>query len=100
MPIDCSGKQAALFSQSQARIRDTVKVREGYNFVQQVRHQRPCVGTHKLYHMLNEPLRVLHIGRDSLFSIMKVNHLDLKPKRQYRTTIDSHHRFRKHKNLI
>jgi putative transposase len=65
-----------------------------------IRHQLPRVGTRKLYHMLQEPLQALHIGRDSLFAIMKANHLDIKPKRQYRVTTNSHHRFRKHKNLI
>lgn len=70
------------------------------SLVQQVRHQLPHVGTRKLYHMLNEPLRTLDIGRDSLFAIMKANHLDIKPKRQYRISTNSHHRFRKHKNLV
>src|SRR5690554_5553197 len=50
--------------------------------------------------MLQEPLQALHICRDRLFAIMKANHLDIKPKRQYRVTTNPHHRFRKHKNLI
>ena len=50
--------------------------------------------------MLNEPLRAIGVGRDTLFAIMRANHLDIKPKRQYRTTTNSHHRFKKHKNLI
>jgi transposase InsO family protein len=68
--------------------------------VQEVRHILPRVGTRKLYHMLYKPLQELGVGRDALFAIMKANHLDIKPKRQYRTTTNSHHRFRKHKNLI
>lgn len=68
--------------------------------VQKVRHQLPRIGTRKLYHILNEPLRELNIGRDCLFAIMKANHLDIKPRRQYRVTTNSHHRFRKHKNLV
>ena len=31
---------------------------------------------------------------------MKANHLQIVPKRQYHITTDSHHRFRKHKNLV
>ncbi len=70
------------------------------SLVQEVRQVLPRVGTRKLYHMLNEPLRAIGVGRDSLFTIMKANHLDIKPKRQYRTTTNSHHRFRKYRNLI
>ena len=40
------------------------------------------------------------VGRDRLFAIMKANHLHIVPKRQYHITTDSHHRFRKHNNLI
>lgn len=40
------------------------------------------------------------MGRDKLFSILRANHLLVKPKRNYRIATNSHHRFRKHKNLI
>jgi transposase InsO family protein len=40
------------------------------------------------------------VGRDRLFRILKANHLLIIPKRSYRITTNSHHRFRKHKNLI
>jgi len=40
------------------------------------------------------------VGRDMLFGIMKANHMLIKPKRRYHITTNSHHRFRKHKNLI
>ena len=76
------------------------KAQEVIALVQTVRYRLPRLGTRKLYHLLYEPLRALHVGRDSLFSIMKANHLDIKPKRQYRVTTNSHHRFRKHKNLV
>jgi len=76
------------------------KAQEAVSLVQEVRHQLPRIGTRKLYNMLYEPLRKLNIGRDCLFGIMKANHLDIKPKRQYHITTNSHHRFRKHKNLI
>ncbi|MDD3080238.1 MAG: hypothetical protein PHH37_14220 [Paludibacter sp.] len=55
--------------------------------VQNVRKVLPRVGTRKLYHKcLMEPLGTLKIGRDRLFTIMKANHLDIKPKRQYPVT--------------
>lgn len=64
-----------------------------------MRMKMPRIGTRKLYHMLKESLEPLQIGRDKLFRIMKANHLLIKPKRSYHITTDSHHRFRKHKDL-
>lgn len=60
----------------------------------------PRIGTRKLYYLLNEPLRKLKIGRDRFFDILRANHLLIRPKRSYHITTNSHHRFRKHKNLI
>ena len=68
--------------------------------VKQVRMKMPRIGTRKLYHVLHEQLRALGVGRDRLFAIMKANHMQIIPKKQYHITTDSHHRFRKHKNLI
>ena len=60
----------------------------------------PRLGTRKLYHLLEKPLRELDVGRDKLFSILKANHLFIKPRKRYHITTNSHHRFRKHKNII
>lgn len=68
--------------------------------VEVVRRDLPRVGTRKLYHILKEPLSELGVGRDKLFTIMKANNMDIKPQRSYRTTTNSKHMFRKHKNLI
>ena len=65
-----------------------------------VRAQMPRLGTRKLYHILEEPLRDLHVGRDKLFQILKANHMLIVPRRSYRKTTNSHHRFHKHKNLV
>jgi transposase InsO family protein len=62
--------------------------------------QMPRLGTRKLYYLLEGELRALGVGRDKLFSILKANHMLIKPKRTYHITTNSHHRFRKHKNLI
>ena len=67
--------------------------------VRAVRMKLPELGTHKLYTILEPDLKELGVGRDRLFSIIRANHLKIKPKRQYHITTDSHHRFRKHKNL-
>lgn len=60
----------------------------------------PRIGTRKLYHLLYDDLKSRGVGRDRLFAIIKANNLQIVPKRQYHITTDSHHRFRKHKNLI
>lgn len=70
------------------------------DLVQSVRISLPRLGTRKLYKILYKPLQELHVGRDKLFAILKANHMAIKPVRSYRTTTNSHHRFRKHKNLV
>jgi len=68
--------------------------------VNEIRSVMPRLGTRKLYHLLQEELCSIHVGRDKLFAILKANQMLIKPKRNYRITTHSHHRFRKHKNLI
>jgi putative transposase len=68
--------------------------------VDTIRLQMPRLGAKKLYHLLHAPLRALGVGRDKLLQILRANHLLIKPKRSYHITTNSHHRFRKHKNLI
>jgi transposase InsO family protein len=68
--------------------------------VDAVRVKMPKIGTRKLYHILHEDLRDLSVGRDKLFQILKANHMLIKPSRSYHVTTNSHHRFRKHKNII
>ncbi len=62
--------------------------------------QMPRLGTRKLYIILKHDLKTLGVGRDQLFSILKANKMLIKPARSYRITTNSHHRFKKHKNLI
>ena len=79
---------------SQAKAETVVKL------VTATRRDMPRIGFRKLYYLLYDPLRELNIGRDKFLSILRANQLLVKPKRNYRITTDSHHRFRKHKNLI
>jgi transposase InsO family protein len=76
------------------------KAEQAVCMVLEVRGQMPRIGTRKLYYILQKRLKEIGIGRDKLFSILKANHLDIVPKRSYRTTTNSHHRFHKHKNLV
>lgn len=60
----------------------------------------PRIGTRKLYYLLQGQLKELRVGRDMLFRILKANHMLIEQRRQSHVTTNSHHRFRKHKNLI
>lgn len=73
---------------------------EVVGLVHSVRMEQPRIGTRKLYHILRQPLQELGVDRDRLFTILKANKMLIKPKRSYHITTNSHHRFRKHKNLI
>ena len=68
--------------------------------VESIRIQMPKIGTRKLYFMLEEELKQLQVGRDMLFRILNANHMLIHPRRRYHVTTNSHHRFKKHKNLI
>ncbi|WP_407635802.1 IS3 family transposase [Solitalea canadensis] len=70
------------------------------NLVRSKRMHMPRLGGKKLYCLLKEDLKALKIGRDKLFDILRANHLLVPPKRSYLVTTNSHHRFRKHSNLI
>jgi len=76
------------------------KAEQVVNMVLGIRSTMPRIGFRKLYYLLYDSLRELKVGRDKFLSILQANHLLIKPKRSYRITTDSHHRFRKHKNLI
>lgn len=68
--------------------------------IAEIRQSMPRIGTRKLYYMLTARLKDLKIGRDKFFNILRANHLLIAPKRSYHITTDSHHRFKKHKNVI
>lgn len=68
--------------------------------IMEIRKSMPRIGVRKLYYLLFNKLRQLKIGRDKFFDILRANHLLIQPKRSYHVTTNSHHRFRKHRNLI
>ena len=68
--------------------------------ITQIRQAMPRIGTRKLYYLLLDRLQVLKVGRDKFFGILRANHLLIQARRSYHITTNSHHRFRKHKNLI
>ena len=82
------------------RVQNQDKAEQIVSMISEIRKSMPRIGTKKLYHILIDKLRVLDIGRDKFFAILRANHLLIQPKRSYHVTTNSHHRFRKHENLI
>lgn len=71
--------------------------------VHKIRVHQPRIGGRKLHYMLQPFMQEhqLHIGRDSLFTVLCSNGLLVgKRKRNKHITTDSFHRYRKYKNLI
>lgn len=66
------------------------------------RLRQPRLGTRKLHYLLSNSLAAqgLKVGRDALFGILRQSHMLVSPKRAYHKTTDSHHRFRRHPNLL
>ena len=82
------------------RVYKQTKAGQVVAMILEIRKSMPRIGVRKLYYLLLDKLRSLKIGRDKFFDILRANHLLIQPKRSYHVTTNSHHRFRKHKNLI
>lgn len=70
--------------------------------VVQRRLRQPRLGTRKLHHLLQEPLRQagMWLGRDAMFDVLRNARMLVPMRRAYHKTTDSHHRFRRHPNLV
>lgn len=70
--------------------------------VNEQRLRQPRLGTRKLHHLLREPLEQagVGLGRDALFDVLRNARLLVPTRRAYHKTTDSHHRFRRHPNLV
>lgn len=89
----------------QGQQRQVQRVRRDEEVVQLVRDRRlrqPRLGTRKLHHLLREPMQQAGIGmgRDALFDVLRNARLLVPVRRAYHKTTDSHHRFRRHPNLL
>lgn len=72
------------------------------SLVREKRLRLPRLGTRKLHHMMAPALGQagLRIGRDALFDLLRQARMLVLPKRAYHKTTHSHHRFRRHPNLL
>lgn len=89
----------------QRRQRQVVAAQRAERVLGQVRAvgtRLPRLGTRKLLHKIAPLLRVQGVtcGRDALFTLLRQCQLLVPKKRSYPKTTDSHHRFRKHPNLV
>lgn len=66
------------------------------------RLRQPRLGTRKLHHLLSDSLHSqgLKLGRDALFALLRQSHMLVTPRRAYHKTTNSHHRFRRHPNVL
>ncbi|MDG9672367.1 IS3 family transposase, partial [Hahella sp. CR1] len=71
------------------------------DFVRTVRLRQPRIGARKLRHLLHEQSdHTLHLGRDQLLQVLRSRRLLVPRRRAYHKTTHSHHRFRRHPNLL
>lgn len=70
--------------------------------VNEQRLRQPRLGTRKLHHLLREPLEQAGagLGRDAMFDVLRNARMLVTTRRAYHKTTDSHHRFRRHPNLV
>ena len=70
--------------------------------VKEQRMRQPRLGTRKLHHLLAPKLAQagIAVGRDRLFDLLRAARLLVPMRRAYHKTTHSHHRFRRHPNLL
>jgi len=97
------GMSRQAYYQGRSRQADrTEQARAVVELVSGERMRQPRVGTRKLHCMLREPLQRqgIALGRDALFDVLRNARMLVPPKRAYHKTTNSHHRFRRHPNLL
>ena len=92
----------SLYQRRQRQARRAARAKQVVAEVRTVRQKLPRLGTRKLWHKIEPRLRAqgLRYGRDALFTLLRQRHLLVPKKRSFTKTTASHHRFRKHPNLV
>lgn len=92
----------AYYQGQQRQVRRAERAQAVVQLVREQRLSQPRLGTRKLHHVLHEPLkqRGLGLGRDALFDVLRNARMLVVARRAYHKTTDSHHRFRRHPNLL
>lgn len=89
----------------QGQWRQDVRMKEKekvINLVLQERMSLPRLGTRKLYYLIKPKLESqgIKMGRDGLFTCLRLNHMLVKPKKSYTKTTMSKHWLHKQPNLL
>ena len=92
----------AYYQGQRRHVERVVRAQTVVELVRDRRVRQPRLGTRKLHYLLREPLEQsgIKLGRDRLFDVLRNAKLLVPPKRAYHKTTDSHHRFRRHPNLL
>ncbi|MFS8981625.1 IS3 family transposase [Cupriavidus necator] len=92
----------AYYKRQHSEIRQIARDAKVCALVKHVRLRQPRLGTRKLQHVLRPSLAEagIQVGRDRLFNILRAARLLVVPQRAYHKTTHSHHRFRRHPNLL
>lgn len=88
----------AFYKKSKRVCQRSVKEEIILEAVQRIRADQPRAGTRKIHAMLLET--GFSIARDVLFAILRKRGLLVRPRKNYKKTTNSYHRFRKYSNLI
>ena len=92
----------AIYQQEKRQKARIIELKPVKEMVLELRRFMPRLGTRKLYWLIKPKLEGagIKLGRDGLFSYLKMNDLLVKPKRSYTKTTDSKHWMKKHPNLL
>lgn len=78
-----------------------IKARNIIERVTAIRLQQPRLGTRKLNYLMRQCAEpTLHVGHDRLFRILRCARLLVVHERAYHKTMNSHHRFYRHPDLL
>ena len=92
----------AYYKRCQAEVRRGAQAEVVTTLVRDLRLRQPRLGTRKLHHLLAPVLGEcgIKLGRDRLFDVLRAARRLVVPPRAYHKTTHSHHRFRRHPNLL
>lgn len=92
----------AVYQQLERAMLRRQKLEPVSEMVGNLRRPLPRVDTRKLYNLIKPELmqRSIKLGRNGLFTLLREQHLLIRPKKRYTKTTFSKHWMRKHPNLI
>jgi putative transposase len=92
----------AYYKQNFKKSMSVIKQEQVKHEVLQLRRQMPRLGTRKLHYLLQEKFakEQIKIGRDGLFSLLRLEGLLIIKRKKYTITTNSHHWLHKYPNLI